>query len=430
MIFRRRLHLQIYLTILASLFLVVVVAALSWHLFGQRSLPDHFMDRATTIATLVLPSADAPETEQVRALERLGKAMGTDISLYGPNGDLIAAHGAVLPLAKLKPGAPSWPKSMRDGRLTLPLDDGRAVVVDLRKDRQPLFGLLIILGSVALGIGIASYPFVRRLTGRLERLQEGVEQVGGGDLSTRVKVEGRDEVAALAGSFNRTAERIQSLVDSQRLLLANASHELRTPLARIRMGIEMLVRDNDSKHGEALKADIAELDILIDELLTLTRLESDKGVGHAEAVDLLALAAEECARYEACQLEGQPCTIEGDRHLLQRLIRNLLDNSRIHGTAPAILNVGPNASGTIELWVEDAGAGLPESLVEQVFEPFVRGKGAQNRPGSGLGLPLVRHIAEAHRGAAEAVRFADGKYWIRVLLPGEDGHDISRGSAV
>ena len=99
--------------------------------------------------------------------------------------------------------------------------------------------LAAFLGAIALVVALGARPVVRRLTGRLERLQRGVESLGAGDLRARVKVEGRDEVARLAQSFNQAAARIESLVDAHKMLLANASHELRTPLTRIRLGLEL-----------------------------------------------------------------------------------------------------------------------------------------------------------------------------------------------
>ena len=94
-------------------------------------------------------------------------------------------------------------------------------------------GCCLFLGAVAIVVAIAAYPVVRGLTRRLERLQTGVETLGAGNLAARVEVQGRDEVARLAGAFNRAASRIEDLVNAHRLLLANASHELRTPLSRI-----------------------------------------------------------------------------------------------------------------------------------------------------------------------------------------------------
>src|SRR2546422_7148170 len=93
---------------------------------------------------------------------------------------------------------------------------------------------------LALAVGVGAYPVVRRLTRRLERLQAGVESLGAGELSARVEVEGRDEVARLAESFNSSAARIEELVSAHKMLLANTSHELRTPLSRIRLRLEFL----------------------------------------------------------------------------------------------------------------------------------------------------------------------------------------------
>src|SRR5450756_271601 len=99
---------------------------------------------------------------------------------------------------------------------------------------------------------------------------------------------------------------IRDRLESNKRLLAHASHELRTPLARIRMGVELLKGKDDPKRKSELERDIAEID-------------------RREDVDLLALAAEECARYEDCALEGEPVVVQGDARLLRRMIRNLLE---------------------------------------------------------------------------------------------------------
>ncbi len=105
---------------------------------------------------------------------------------------------------------------------------------------QSPMGFAWLLGLVALAVALGAYPVVRRLTKRLEVLQKGVERWGDGDLSTRLPVQGEDEVAFLATRFNAAAERVQTLLQSHKALLANASHELRSPLARIRMGLELM----------------------------------------------------------------------------------------------------------------------------------------------------------------------------------------------
>ena len=217
------------------------------------------------------------------------------------------------------------------------------------------------------------------LSSIVERLQQGVESLAAGDLSVRVKVEGNDEVARLAESFNRAAARLEELVGAHKTLLANASHELRTPLARIRMALEL-----PERRGE-LQKDIAELDALIDEILLASRLEAKEELV-LEEIDLLALAAEECARYDAVELDGEPVTVRGDARLLRRMIRNLLENARKHGVPPVRVSL----SRDIFLRVCDAGPGVPEAEREKVFEPFYRG----------LGLSIVRRIARRHGGEA------------------------------
>ena len=125
-------------------------------------------------------------------------------------------------------------------------------------------------------------------------------------------MEGRDEVARLAESFNRAAGRIEALVGAHKTLLAHASHELRTPLTRIRMAVELLGPGTDADRRRDLARDIAELDALIDDLLLASRLDAVTEREADEDVDLLALASEECARYEDFAVEGQPVVVRGD----------------------------------------------------------------------------------------------------------------------
>jgi signal transduction histidine kinase len=276
------------------------------------------------------------------------------------------------------------------------------VVVRVPREHQPpRFAWLGFLALVALAVAVAAYPLVRRLTRRLERLQSSVDALGAGDLSARVRVHGRDEVARLAESFNRAAARIESLVGSHRMLLANASHELRTPLARIRMGVELLKRGAEPARKSQLERDIGELDQLIDEILFASRLDTLPGLETHEEVDLLALAAEECARYDHCSLEGKPLTLRGDPTLLRRLIRNVLENARRHAPgSPVEASVSQNDSGQAELRVRDHGPGIAPGERDRVFEPFYRSWQRPASSGTGLGLALVREIARRHGGEA------------------------------
>ena len=373
----RKLYLRIYLAVLASLAVFVVATALLWRQVGQHGGQG---DIAATLALNVLPQAGAPAEQHQAALERITANLHADLSVFSSAGTLLASVGEPLPAPEGEGWSPRW----RGGPLwAVQLDDGRWLGARLyRHQRHPALGLLFWLGLIALAVGVGAYPVVRRLTRRLERLQRGVESLAAGELSVRVRVEGTDEVARLAESFNRAAARIEELVGAHKALLANASHELRTPLARIRMALEL-----PERRGELLQ-DIAELDALVDELLLASRLEVQEAMS-VESVDLLALAAEECARYEGVELDGEPVTVSGDPRLLRRMIRNLLENARKHGRPPVKVTVGRD-EGKISLRVCDSGPGVPEAEREKLFEPFYRG----------LGLSIVRQIARRHGGEA------------------------------
>jgi len=287
-------------------------------------------------------------------------------------------------------------------------------------------GFAWMLGLVALSVALGAYPIVRRLTKRLESLQKGVERWGSGDLSTRLPVQGEDEVAFLAARFNAAAERVQTLLQSHKTLLANASHELRSPLARIRMGLELLSRDSaTASQRNEISRSIEELDQLIDEILLASRLDmrdaSDaSALGPKEEVDLMGLAAEECARTGA-DLDIEPgatsVLVQGHARLLRRVLRNLLENARRYGTAGAgedaaevrlHMTVAPGKragrrsvarSPMAVVSVEDRGPGVPPDQRERIFEPFYRLPGASEREGGvGLGLSLVKTIVERHGG--------------------------------
>jgi signal transduction histidine kinase len=394
----RRLYRKIYLVFLASLIAVVVIAGASWRM-GQTNLPhSEALELAGELAETALPP-DAPPQALQRALERLGRRARIDIALFDKNGALVVKVGRrPLPEPTSVGESGGWLHDRGGLAWTFRLPDGRWLVARTPlRPAGPLLGLVFFLTAMAVAIAIFAYPVVRGLTKRIERLQVGVETLGAGNLATRVAVEGRDEVAQLAASFNRAASRIEKLVGAHRLLLANASHELRTPLSRIRLGIELFEAKPDPKIKCDLARDIAELDDLIEEILLASRLDVAAAPPATEDVDLLALVAEECARYDGVTLDGELVMLRGDARLLRRLVRNLLDNAQRHGRPP--IEVELRRSGArASLSVIDAGDGIPPSEREHVFLPFHRLRG--DRKGAGLGLALVRQIARLHGGDA------------------------------
>jgi signal transduction histidine kinase len=392
----RRLYLQVYLTIVASLVLVVLTAGLLWHFVaGVGPFGQQFEVAGEVIAELV-PPANAPPQAQQQAIDRLAERLGADLALFSRANEPLAAAGRPLPAPDRNGRSGGWMRTAAGPAVSIPLPDGRRLVARLPSRQRPsALVLAAFLGAIALVVALGARPVVRRLTGRLERLQRGVESLGAGDLTARVKVEGRDEVARLAQSFNQAAARIESLVNAHKMLLANASHELRTPLARIRLGLELVATHPERK--AELERDIAELDQLVEEILLVSRLDATEQLGVREEVDLAALAAEECARYGDCGVEATPVTVCGDPMLLRRMIRNLLENAKLHGQPPIEVTVAREDDRAV-LSVLDHGPVIVEGARERLFSTFYRIPGRCNAKGTGLGLALVRQIARRHGG--------------------------------
>lgn len=343
------------------------------------------------------------------------------------------AAGNVLGQAPARPirtpgQAPEFQVTMQDGstlyiQLPRPRDPDRARSPLGRKPgaNRPGLGFAWMLAFIAVAVALGTYPIVRRLTKRLEALQQGVHRWGEGDLTTRLPQQGHDEVANLAKGFNAAAERVQALLQSHKALLANASHELRSPLTRIRMGLELMGPQTPTELRDEIARNIQELDQLIDEILLASRLDaSEVDIGTMEPVDLLGLAAEECARLDAqLQVDGASNTLEvlGVGKLLRRVVRNLLENARRHAAGDVTLSLAV-ASEQIEIRVCDQGPGVPEALRERIFEPFYRLPGASERDGGvGLGLALVKSIVLRHGGTVRCENHAGGGACFCVCLP-------------
>jgi signal transduction histidine kinase len=310
------------------------------------------------------------------------------------------------------------------------MQDGQTILLHLPRPpsgmmRSP-FGFVWTLVLVALAVALGTYPIIRRLTRRLEALQVGVERWGSGDLGARVALQGNDEVGFLAQRFNRAAEQIETLVRSrddllaaQKSLLANASHELRSPLARIRMGLELMGSKPPPELKDELSRNITELDQLIEEILLASRLDArEADLGSIEPVDLVGLAAEECAALGArLDVQVAELVVPGVSKLLRRAVRNLLENARRHGAGEVSLRLHADA-GFAVLQVCDAGPGVPPEHQTRIFEPFYRLPGASERDGGvGLGLALVRSIALRHHGSVSCTNRSEGGACFEVRLP-------------
>jgi signal transduction histidine kinase len=412
----RRFYLQIYLAFLGILLLFGVLISVSWILMPDTPLDQRRLDGIGALISTVLPGPERPISELQATVERLADQLSVNVTVRAGDGSVLAS--AVKSRNVPGEGRPGWSASRRVGPgMSFPLPDGRKVVLRWRHPHSP-GGLLVVLALAAVAVGIGAYPVVRRLTRRLERLQAQVDALGAGDLQARVPVEGKDEVADLALSFNRAAGRIARLVEAQRSVLAAASHELRSPLTRIRMGLELLSCVERPELKARLSQDIADLDEMIGELLLASRLDALDQLERSEEIDLLALLAEESSRTGA-EVSGEPVVVQGDPRMLRRMLRNLLENARRYAAGSVV-----EASLTVvdpehvRIQVADRGPGVVEEERERIFEPFYRTAAMRgSSDGVGLGLALVRQIARHHRGTVRCLPRDGGGTCFEVELP-------------
>jgi signal transduction histidine kinase len=270
---------------------------------------------------------------------------------------------------------------------------------------------------------VGLYPLSRSITRRIEQLAEGARRWGTGDLSHRVPVVGKDEIALLAEQFNRTAAALEALLAQERQMLATASHELRSPLARVRMALELLAEEPDpNRRGELSRRsaeDIAELDALVEELLLTARTQAGAARRPFTEIDLLALVRSE-AEAVGAQVAGEPLVLSCEPAMIKRMVRNLLVNARLHGQGGAIRAEIQRGGGQILLAVEDDGPGVPESERDRIFAPFYRAPGPRppGDTGIGLGLALVRQVARYHGGDVTYIprQSAGSRFEVRLPL--------------
>ena len=433
----KSLYLRIYATVVVVLLLFAAISGFVFerHLAQERARNEQVAgERLGAWADLLqrsLPGVEALPEMQVAALRDWSQRLRIPLALDDATGRRIGASDSferrtadgVRPFAfKLDDGRTLW--TLRPGALRQMSPNARANANAAQPEARggpvrvapPLpwwllppglprgAGLLVILLVLFIAVAAGAYPVVRRLTRRLEALKRGVEQFGSGQLSHRVVVAGSDEVAAVGASFNVAAARIEALVQSHRSLLANASHELRSPLARMKMAVSML-DDAAPAQRERLKKEIntnvAELDALVEEVLLASRLDAAPSSGRGELrehVELLGLAAEEGARVDATVV-GAPTTVLAEDRLIRRALRNLLENACRYGGSE-IEVVIESHGGRAEVRVCDRGPGVPEAMRERIFESFFRLPGhAEQAGGVGLGLSLVKQIAERHGGS-------------------------------
>ncbi len=291
-------------------------------------------------------------------------------------------------------------------------------------------GLVLLIFGVAgvITASAAGWAVARNGLRPVRRLTDAAEEIARTEKLDPIEVEGNDEIARLARSFNAMLAALSASRDRQRQLVADAGHELRTPLTSLRTNLDLLGQA-DARGGlseasrtelmDDVKFQIAELTTLIGDLTELAREELPQvtlePVELAEVTDHAVQRVRRRAPTLQFDVRTEPWWVTGEAAALERAVTNLLDNaakwSPPLGTVTVRLTQGT-------LVVEDQGRGISDADLPHVFDRFYRSSEARTMPGSGLGLSIVRQVAERHGGSVRAGRSRDGGALFSLHVPG------------
>lgn len=451
-VLRRSLTVRVYLFALLCVGLVVlslIALVLSVRIVTMRDRMDYF---ARSMATLIAEKTAEP-TELHTVLEELAHA-GMDTALVDANGAVLHAGGEPLPAI----GGVLVRRARTFGSLDLgdhvyvaamPEDapDGyMALVIRFVPPRPPPTLAAVIIAVLLVVMLAISIVFARSLTRPLGRLSATARRFGNGDLDARTGMTRGDQLGDVSRAFDEMAERITSLIEANRALMGAVSHELRTPMSRIRVTLDLVAEDPEAVHEllAGVSGDLTELERLVDDILTMTRLEVASGMPPLHAESIVPVELAERVRESWQQRHGARALtiaigdvfngdvddevpiISGDPVLLRRALDNLLDNAAKYAPDDTAVELRVSAETRADEGVSavcfsviDRGPGMTPDELAQAFTPFWRSDDsrARNTGGVGLGLPLARQLAHAHGGDIELSSPADGGLCATLRIP-------------
>nr|WP_218955276.1 sensor histidine kinase BfmS [Acinetobacter sp. 10FS3-1] len=272
---------------------------------------------------------------------------------------------------------------------------------------------ITLLSLFVLSLGV--YGLLVPMQRKLREVNYALNKMKSGNMSLRLPIEGNDEMATLASSYNNMSDHIQRLIEAQRELMRAVSHELRTPVARIRFAVEMMADEDDYDYRlqqvEQIDKDIEALNTLIDEIMTYAKLEQGMPSIEFEHVDLYEVLNQVAVETEALktgkvielQAMSDDIVVEAERRYLHRVIQNLVGNAVRYCDSRILLSGGLDAEGQAYICIEDDGPGIPEIDRARIFEAFARLDDSRTRAsgGYGLGLSIVSRIAYWFGGSIE-----------------------------
>ena len=283
-----------------------------------------------------------------------------------------------------------------------------------RGNFNPLIFFMVVIGLLSV---MGGWVFVRQLNRPLKSLEIAAEDVGRGDFPEPLVERGTSEIMAVTQAFNHMSKGIKQLEDDRNLLMAGISHDLRTPLTRIRLASEMM-QDQDGFLKEGIETDIEDMNNIIDQFIDYLRHDSkDK----AEIGDLNALVDEvlnvERPSDRLITFHGGDCPKIPLRHVaVRRALANLVQNAIRYTSGDIDVFTGVENDYAFII-VSDNGAGIPEADIERLFQPFTQGDTARGTEGSGLGLAIIKRIVDTHGGSVVLSNKPEGGLQAKMSLP-------------
>jgi len=409
---------------------------------NQTFLTDRFVDRTTSVATTLRevppqsrgvvmrnmgmwnwkfsqitgPVAAQPMDDEESALaRRLAESLPTDQARDGAVS--VRAHVDLASLPKGQ-GPGRFPPGSDAVQAFLPIDQNTTLsAVNLRPRSNPPYEIIVATIVATLLASIATIFVTRRVVRPLSELTRAASLgATSGGVVPRVPETGPEDVRAAASAFNSMTEKVTSTLESQRHLLSAVGHDLRTPITAMRINLEF-VGDDDLRTG--LLRNLDELQVLTEQVLSAAR---GAGGEAKRQVDLSALVESLCTDLDEMGEPvkwdiSSPAPINCRPNEIRRAVRNLVENAVAYG-GEADVRI-KDAPGGYEILVEDRGPGIPEGDQARVFEPFVRLESSRNLEtgGTGLGLTLVKAIAEGHGGDVRLENRPEGGLRARMRLP-------------
>jgi two-component system sensor histidine kinase MtrB len=466
------LRVRITLAFVGAALLVSALVAITTYLLAEDYLVSRRVDDAVqqSLANMRFAVAELARLEQDAEAQDVPGDPRADLV------DSLQARGAQEVLL-ITPGGDPLPSSfgldIRDvpGGLVRAVADGRVgYVFTAERPRQLVFGspvpgqgldayffyplsdldqTLVILSRVLVGVSIAAVVLAilvgnrvsRRVVDPVRRASRAARRVAEGLFKTRLEVEGGDELAALATSFNEMSAALEEMIRAERRFAGDVSHELRTPLTTLRASADYLLGHSDGltpevrRATELLAADLDYLQRLVDDLLDLSRVEAGRADMSWEQLNIADLAREVVARHTRAgehsvqvKVEDQTASLTtvADKKRLERVLGNLVDNALTHGEGREVtLRIGAS-DGTLRLSVEDRGPGIPPQAGDRIFERFFKADPARHRGegrGSGLGLAIARENAHLHGGEIRVYNGRAGGTKFELVLPRRDNEE-------